>query len=51
MPQLFYHNYPAAKKLVGPRVSLDAVAKRKNPFPAPAGNQTPVIQPIAWSLY
>jgi len=32
---------------MGPRASLDMVAKRKNPFPAPAGNQTLVIQPLA----
>jgi len=28
---------------------LDAVAKRKNPFPDCAGNQTSVIQPTAYS--
>jgi hypothetical protein len=30
---------------VGPRTSLDAGVKKKNPFTAPAGSQTPVIQP------
>jgi hypothetical protein len=30
---------------VGPRVGLDAVVKRK--FPAPAGTQPPIIQPVA----
>jgi hypothetical protein len=35
------------KGWVGHRASLDMVAKRKNPFPAPAGNQTLVMQPIA----
>jgi hypothetical protein len=32
---------------VDPRSSLDAVAKRKNHIIAPAGNQSPLIQPIA----
>jgi hypothetical protein len=32
---------------VGPRAGLDAVAKRKNPFPVPTGNRTPVAQPVA----
>jgi hypothetical protein len=30
---------------VGPRAGLDAVEKRKNP--APVGNQTPAVQPVA----
>jgi hypothetical protein len=30
---------------VGPRASLDTEARRKKPF-APAGDQTPVIQPV-----
>jgi hypothetical protein len=33
---------------VGPRGSLGAVARRKNP--APAGSLTPVVQPLALSL-
>jgi len=32
---------------VGPRASTDTVAKRKTPVPA--GNQTPLIKPIAKS--
>jgi hypothetical protein len=31
---------------MGPRDSLEAVAKRKNPIIAPAGNGTPVVQPV-----
>jgi hypothetical protein len=34
----------------GPRADLDTVAKRESRFPAPAGNRTPVIEPIAQSL-
>jgi hypothetical protein len=30
---------------VGPRASVKAVAKKKNP--CPAGNRTPVVQPVA----
>jgi len=33
------------KGLLGPRASLDAVAKRK--IRAPAGTRTPVVQPVA----
>jgi hypothetical protein len=36
---------------VGPSASLDAMAKRKNPFPAPVGNRIPVVEPAAQSLY
>jgi hypothetical protein len=36
---------------MGSRAGLDAVAKRKVPIPAPAGKWTPVVQPIAQSLY
>jgi hypothetical protein len=32
---------------VGPRQIFDAVAKRKDPFIAPTGNWTPVVQPVA----
>jgi len=32
---------------VGPRATLVAVAHRKIPFSAPAGNKNPVIQPLA----
>jgi len=35
---------------VGPKVSLDAVAKRKK-IPALAMNRTPVVQPVACSVY
>jgi hypothetical protein len=35
----------------GPRAGLGAVAKIKNPFTAPAGNRTSVVQPFTWSLY
>jgi len=35
---------------MGPRDGLDVVAKR-NPFPAPAGNHTPVVHPVSKSLY
>jgi hypothetical protein len=31
---------------VGPRASIDAVAKRKK-IPAPTGNRIPVVQPVA----
>jgi hypothetical protein len=31
---------------VVPRAGLDTVTKRKNPLIAPAGNQTPVVQPL-----
>jgi hypothetical protein len=34
---------------VGPRAGLDAVAKRKNPVIASAGNLTLVFKPIAQS--
>jgi hypothetical protein len=30
---------------VGPRAGLDAVAKRKNPFPG--GDRSPIVQPVA----
>jgi len=33
--------------LLDPRASMDAMVKRKNPFTAPVGNRTPVIQPVA----
>jgi hypothetical protein len=37
---------------MGPRVGLDAMEnEKKNPFSAPAENRTPVVQPIAYSLY
>jgi len=39
--------YPLDKTLLGPRAGLDAVAYKKNPFLASAGNQTSVIQPVA----
>jgi hypothetical protein len=32
---------------VGPKVSLDEVGKKKNPFIAPAGKRNPVVQPVA----
>jgi len=32
---------------VSPRADLDAVPMRKSPFPTPAGNRNPVIQPVA----
>jgi hypothetical protein len=32
---------------VGPRARLDAVANRKDPFSAPAGNRTPDAKSIA----
>jgi hypothetical protein len=32
---------------VDSRAVLDAVAKRKNTLPAPAGNRTPVVQPVS----
>jgi len=36
---------------VSRRVGLGtAVAKRKNPFTAPAGNRTPIDKPVASSL-
>jgi hypothetical protein len=31
---------------VGPRASLDSVAKTVHPFPVSAGNRTPDVQPI-----
>jgi hypothetical protein len=37
--------YPLIGGLVGPKAGLDAVANRK--FPAPAGNETPVVQAVA----
>jgi hypothetical protein len=36
---------------VAPRAGLDGAAKRKNRTSAPAGNLTPVVQPVAYSLY
>jgi hypothetical protein len=33
---------------VGPRPGLDAVLKRKAPFPVPVGNRTPVVQPVTF---
>jgi hypothetical protein len=37
---------------VGPRAGLDAVAKKKKkkPISAVAGNRTPALQSLAWSL-
>jgi hypothetical protein len=32
---------------VGPETGLGTVAKRKNPFFAPAENLTPLVQPVA----
>jgi len=34
---------------LGPRTDFDATAKRK--IPATAGNRTPIVQPVALSLY
>jgi hypothetical protein len=34
---------------VGPRNRMDTMAKRKKLFIAPARNQTPVVQPVAYS--
>jgi len=31
---------------VGPRAGLDMVVKRKDPFSAPVGSGTPVVQPV-----
>jgi hypothetical protein len=36
---------------VGPRASLEVEVKKRNPFPASAGDQTPIVQPIAYSLH
>jgi hypothetical protein len=36
---------------VGPRAGLDAVVKRKNHVAAPAGNLSPAVQPVVYSLY
>jgi hypothetical protein len=39
---------------VGSRTGLDVVAKRKIPFPSlpfPAENQTPVVKPMAISMF
>jgi hypothetical protein len=36
---------------VDPTAGLDAMAKRRYPITVPAGNWTPVAQPVAWSLY
>jgi len=36
---------------VDARAGLNAVAKRKNPFSAPAGNQSPVFQPVTQSVH
>jgi hypothetical protein len=38
--------YPLDRGLVRPTAGLDAVAKRKDPLPTPAGNRTPVVQPV-----
>jgi len=35
---------------VGPKIGLD-VMTIKDPFPAPACDQTPVFRSVAWSLY
>jgi len=35
---------------VGPRASLDAVAKRKNFLPATDGNRIPVVYPVAVTI-
>jgi len=32
---------------VDPEVSMDAMTKREYPFSAPAGNRTPLVQPVA----
>jgi hypothetical protein len=39
--------FPLDRRLGGPRVSLDAVAKRKNFIIAPDWNWTLIIQPVA----
>jgi hypothetical protein len=44
MPRPLYPEYPLDRKLGEPRAGLDAVAKKK--APAPAGNRTPVVQPV-----
>jgi len=36
---------------VDPRAGLDAVAKRKCPFPASAGNRTSVVKTVVPSLH
>jgi len=38
---------PGIGRWVGPRTSLDESAKRENDVIAPAGNRTPVVQPVA----
>jgi len=50
-PQWKSPRYTLYRILCGPRAGLDVVAKRKNPFISPTGNQTPVIPSVAWSLY
>jgi len=34
---------------MGLTAGLDAVAKRRNPFPAPEENRTPIAQPVTQS--
>jgi hypothetical protein len=36
---------------VGPRARLDAGDEEKKYITVPAGNRTPAIQPVAYSLY
>jgi hypothetical protein len=36
---------------LGPSAGVDAVVKRKNPFIAPPGYWSPVVQPVAQSWY
>jgi len=42
-------HYPLDRRQVGPQSWLGRGGKEK--FPAHAGNQTPVVQPIAYWLY
>jgi hypothetical protein len=42
---------PPVGGCVGPRVGLDAVEKRNNPFNALVWYRTPISQSVAYSLY
>jgi hypothetical protein len=41
--------YPLDRRLGGPKSRSKGSGEEKN-FPAPAGNRTPVVQPVASSL-
>jgi hypothetical protein len=44
------HGTRWSESWVSPSAGMKEMAKTTSPFPAPAGNLTPVVQPVAQSL-